>query len=476
MDFVFVDLETTGAVAQNDHITEIAVLRMRQGQEVSRWSSLVNPQQSISSFIQRLTGISNNMVADAPTFAELAGSIREQLQDAIFVAHNARFDYGFLKNEFRRIGQSWQAKVLCTVKLSRRLYPEYRKHGLDQLIARHHLPCSARHRAMGDVEATAAFFRHCIDEHGQQHVDRMIEQLLQRPSLPVALPADVLDAIPAVPGIYRFYGDGYSVLYVGKSIDISQRIQSHFQSDYASSKELQLAQQVRHIDWQQTAGDLGAQLLELREIERLKPLHNRQHRGGIEQWFTLAITNDAQGYHRITVKQGIDLDQLDACFGLFSRRDQAMKALRGVVDANQLCLHRSGVSDGDGPCMNYQLHRCKGACIAEETPERYNLRTELALSSLKIHLWPWDGAIGIREHHAFTGLTQVHVFWRWCHLTSVEHEQEWFDMAEQWPELLASARFNKPVYQLLQRYLFGAKGQPDVHLLPISPMRTPADE
>ena len=148
---VFIDLETTGANPVIDRITEIGLITVEDG-ETTRWSTLVNPQRAIPAFIQGLTGIDNAMVADAPTFAEVAGELRARLQGKLFIAHNARFDYGFVKNEFKRLGQRFQTDVLCTVRLSRKLYPEHHKHNLDSLISRHDLKADDRHRALADAE------------------------------------------------------------------------------------------------------------------------------------------------------------------------------------------------------------------------------------------------------------------------------------------------------------------------------------
>src|SRR5208282_4587061 len=119
-----VDLETTGGSAAYDRITEVGLVRVKNGELVEEWSSLVNPECPIPAYIEAFTGISNQMVADAPRFAEIATVVRQKLQGAVFVAHNARFDYSFLRSEFRRIERRFSAKVLCTVKLSRRLFPE----------------------------------------------------------------------------------------------------------------------------------------------------------------------------------------------------------------------------------------------------------------------------------------------------------------------------------------------------------------
>src|SRR3954466_6575221 len=161
----FVDLETTGTVATRDRITEIGIVRVEEGELVEEYSTLVNPECSIPEEIQALTGISNEMVRGAPTFSEIRREVFERLEDHLFVAHNARFDYGFLKQEFRRVEMPFSADVLCTVRLSRRLYPEAVGHGLDALIARHGLHDAlvpgpgrtGRHSALGDARAIWRF-------------------------------------------------------------------------------------------------------------------------------------------------------------------------------------------------------------------------------------------------------------------------------------------------------------------------------
>lgn len=165
-----VDLETTGAHPLHDRVTEVAVIEVDKGEVSGEWSTLVNPECAIPAAIQALTGITNDMVAGAPTFGRLAQSLRERLEGRVLVAHNARFDYGFLRQEFARAGLEFRAKTLCTVKLSRRLYPEHARHNLDSLIARHGLECRARHRALGDAEAVWQFLRAASAEHGEDHV------------------------------------------------------------------------------------------------------------------------------------------------------------------------------------------------------------------------------------------------------------------------------------------------------------------
>lgn len=165
-----VDVETTGAHPAWDRVTEIAVVEVADGEVRSEWSTLVNPGTRIPPAIQALTGITDDMVAGAPAFEDLAPGLYERLEGRVFVAHNARFDYGFLRHAFERAGFDFHARTLCTVKLSRRLYPQFARHNLDSLIGRHKLKFggrgAARHRALGDALAVWQFLRVAAGERG----------------------------------------------------------------------------------------------------------------------------------------------------------------------------------------------------------------------------------------------------------------------------------------------------------------------
>jgi len=277
-----VDVETTGAHPGWDRVTEIAVIEINggaQGGEVAaEWSTLVNPGTSIPPAIQALTGITNAMVADAPSFDDLAPGLYERLEGRIFVAHNARFDYGFLRHEFERAGLRFQARTLCTVKLSRRLYPGHARHNLDSLIDRHNLQCSARHRALGDAQAVWQFLRVAAEERGVEALRNVACQLAQLPALPAHLERAAVDEIPEAPGVYLFYGENDTPLYVGKSVAMRSRVLQHFSGDVHSPREAQIAREVRRIEWRRTGGELGALLLEARLVKELLPVFNRQPR------------------------------------------------------------------------------------------------------------------------------------------------------------------------------------------------------
>ncbi|MEI7679667.1 MAG: 3'-5' exonuclease, partial [Betaproteobacteria bacterium] len=184
---VFLDLETTGATASRDRITEIGLLEVENGVMTEEWSTLINPQTRIPPFIESLTGISNAMVADAPVFADVATGLKERLDGKLLIAHNARFDYGFLKNEFARLEIPYASDLLCTVKLSRKLYPGHAKHNLDTLMERHNVDCEARHRALGDARVLWDLLQIWRDELGEEALDTAAAAQLKKPSLPAGL-------------------------------------------------------------------------------------------------------------------------------------------------------------------------------------------------------------------------------------------------------------------------------------------------
>jgi len=192
---IFLDLETTGMAAAHERITEIGLVEVVEGKRIDSWSTLVNPQKRIPPFIQSLTGITDAMVRDAPSFEQLAPALIERLQGKLLIAHNARFDYGFLKSEFARLDLAYRSRVLCTAKLSRKLFPEHRSHSLDSLIARYRLSCSARHRALGDAEVLWDFLRKVYAQVEPARINAAVQAQMDASGFP----AEVIDAIPAAP-------------------------------------------------------------------------------------------------------------------------------------------------------------------------------------------------------------------------------------------------------------------------------------
>ena len=175
-----IDVETTGTSYTHGGIIDVGVLRIEQGNVVGTYQQLVNPGSAIPAFITQLTGITNEQLADAPAFADMSSELQNILSDCIFVAHNARFDYAFIKEEFRRQGIRFAPKTFCTVKLSRALYPQFRHHKLDALIERFNIQVKERHRAFGDAQATWQALNIMVQQAQPKLLEYNVKQQLRR--------------------------------------------------------------------------------------------------------------------------------------------------------------------------------------------------------------------------------------------------------------------------------------------------------
>jgi DNA polymerase-3 subunit epsilon len=449
-NYVLLDLETTGATPLRDRITEIALIQFKDGVEVDRWQTLVNPEMNIPDFIQSLTGITNAMVEDAPTFEQVAGELLDYLDDAVMCAHNVRFDHGFLKTEFKRIGITLKQKVLCTVKLSRKLYPQYKSHGLSAIIERHNFVCTQRHRAMGDVEVMAQLIELARNELGLEALETAVAELSKNTSLPSGLDDQVLDDIPETSGVYLFYGENNLPLYIGKSVNLRARVMSHFSSDHSSTKEMRISQEIKHIDWIETAGEFGALLLESRLVKERQPIHNRQLRRE-RQLCSWLLSKDPKCLPLLTLvrEDQIIPENMANLFGTFRSKRHAMDAIRNIADAHHLCLKVLGLEAGKGACFGSQIKRCKGVCLGKENAEIHYLRVQQALLSIKFKYWPFKGRIAVKEYNPDNQKTELHVFDQWRHLDTLKSEIELHEL-DQSKQSLA---FDLDTYHLLAKHL-----------------------
>jgi len=441
-----VDLETTGAHPAYSRITEIAVVEVNEGDVVSEWSTLLNPGTTIPAGIQALTGITNEMVASAPAFEDLASEIYERLEGRVFVAHNARFDYGFLRQEFERAGLRFHARTLCTVKLSRRLYPDYRRHSLDSLIERHGLRCTARHRALGDAQAVWEFLRVAENEQGIERLQDVARSLSKMPALPPHIERSMVDAIPEAPGVYLFYGEGETPLYVGKSVAMRSRVLQHFSGDLHSPREQQIARELRRIEWRRTCGELGALLLEARLVKTLKPAFNRQLK---ESRGLCGFSFDSTRLN-LEENENINSETLPFLHGIFRSRRSALAALRSLAAEHGLCLQTLGFERArKGACFHHQIQRCSGVCAGKESPHQHLARVGAALARLKLPAWPWRGPVGVIERDAERDATEVHVLDQWCWLGTAQNDTEVAELLQG----ERGARFDLDHFKIFTRHL-----------------------
>jgi DNA polymerase-3 subunit epsilon len=463
----FVDLETSGATAHHDRITEVGIVTVDPDGHVEEWSSLVNPGQRIPPFIESLTGISNAMVADARAFEDIADEVHRRLEGRLFIAHNVRFDYGFLKNEFGRVGLNFRPKMLCTAKLSRAIFPEHRKHNLDSLIERHSLTCTARHRALGDAQVLWQFAQIIQRDCDAVVLATAVGEQLKTPSLPPRLDPAVLDGIPDTPGVYLFYDERNVPLYVGKSINLRTRVLSHFSGDHSSGKEMRISLQLARLEWIETAGELGALLHEARLVKELLPVHNRMLRRSNDlcayRWTPGAVTCQAPELVRAA---DIDPWQLGQTFGMFRSKKKAVEALQALADENGLCtrllgLEKSGAGSANlpalRPCFAHQLKKCLGACCGKESVAAHNMRLLAAFGRLRMKSWPHKGLTGFRETRAAgpgeEPLSEMHLFDQWCYLGRVRSDEELHERLASRMDLV----FDLDIYKIMTRFLEGKR-------------------
>ena len=349
-----------------------------------------------------------------------------------------------------------QIKTLCTVRLSRALYPQFKSHGLDAILARHSLQTLARHRAMGDVEVVLAWLDIARAELGPEAVQRAAQQLLQgSASLPPQLETALHD-IPDTPGVYLMYGEGPLPLYIGKSVTIRKRVLSHFQASARVAKEMRLVQEVRRVEWRETAGELGALLLESRLVKEMQPVLNRRLRSE-KQLCAWQLADDpaARPLLELVRMDEVDTSGLAQLYGVYRSKRQALESLRELADAHALCPQALGLESGKGACFASQIGRCKGVCAGRESPAVHRLRLQVALSAQRLQAWPYPGRVALREHDARSGRTDVHVFDQWCHLATV-HDEADMDGVLDARRQAAPLAFDLDTYRLLLKRLQNA--------------------
>ena len=379
--YAIIDIETTGGLIKRDKITEVAIVIHDGNKIIDTYETLVNPERSIPEFISRMTGITNEMVQEAPRFFEVAREIVEITEGAVFVAHNARFDYSFIREEFKRLGYTYSRKQLCTVRLTKNVFPDLPKYGLDYLIRHFEIQVENRHRAMDDVKATVEVFERILEVQDSVGNIRDIVNLGIRESrLPDSIGLERLHNLPEATGVYYFHDQYGDIVYVGKSINIRKRVMQHFAQ--ITNKASKMQKRVHDISFSITGSELAALLLENHEIKLHQPEINRAMRRNSYPYVLYAYLNedgymhlDTRKKNKMRAKDGIVLKE-------FSKIHGAKGTLKRLIADYSLCLNKSILSTGPGPCFNYQVQKCYGACTHEEPPEDYNERVASAINEI----------------------------------------------------------------------------------------------
>ena len=268
--YAILDVETTGLSAAGEKITEIAIFIHDGNQVVDSFESLINPEKKIPYRIVQMTGITNQIVADAPRFYEVAKKIVEFTEDKVIVGHNVKFDYSFLRHEFKSLGYDYKRETLDTVKLSRKLIPGRRSYSLGRLCKDLGINNHARHRAGGDAFATTQLFELLLE------IDIDLVKLKTN-GIRSDRNKSLVEGLPKTPGVYYFANADGELIYVGKSINIHDRVLSHLNNNL-HKKAVEMKDAIAHVSFELTGNELVALLLESAEIKRHQPLYNRQQR------------------------------------------------------------------------------------------------------------------------------------------------------------------------------------------------------
>ena len=298
--FAIVDIETTGGFASENSITEIAIV-LHNGIEVEgEYQTLINPLMPIQKYVQTLTGITDAMVLNAPVFDKVAFNIYNLLKDRIFIAHNVNFDYSFVKHQLLNSGYDLDVTKLCTIRLSRKIFPGLPKYGLASLCREFDINNKGRHRAAGDALATAQLFAILMKNDTSGELEKMMKSKAREQYLPPNLSVEKVAKLPGLPGVYYFHNKKGKVIYVGKAKDLKKRVTSHFSNNKPSSQKQEFLREIYDITYQLCGSELIASIFESIEIKKLWPVYNKSQKY-FEKSYGIYQFEDSKGYMRLAI-------------------------------------------------------------------------------------------------------------------------------------------------------------------------------
>jgi DNA polymerase III subunit epsilon len=467
-NLTFVDIETTGGSINFDRIIEIGILQVKNNKLEKTFETFLNPDRSLPPEITNLTGIQASDLEKAPSFFDIKDELMGYFEDTVFVAHNARFDYGFLKQEFLRYGDRFSQKQLCTVKLSRLLYPEHRHHNLDSIIERFQFEIKNRHRAFSDAKILWDFYQKIQSLFPAEKLVQTISHILKKPNIPPKLKNFTHSDLPETPGVYIFYGENGQPLYVGKSKNIRDRVLSHFTLSTGDSSEMKIYNTIESMEFIKTAGELGALLKESEMIKKLMPLYNRRLR--YREKMVTAVKKEVDGIFTVEIEEtgNPDINNLENIMAVFKNKRQAKETLTLLAKDHNLCDKFLGLQKTKGACFNSQLGRCNGICAGKENDMKYNLRFIEAFLKTKIKSWPYPGPVTIKEISPEDGREELFLIHNWCIVQKQEGDNELPDessFSESKNKNLENLVFDYDVYKILRRFILDKQSYHKFHKL-----------
>ncbi len=376
--YAIVDIETTGGFAQANGITEISIHVFDGKEVVQKYETLINPRQPIPFYIQSMTGITNEMVEHAPVFEEVAGDIYQLLSDKVFVAHNVNFDYSFVKSHLAASNYELNTKKLCTIRLSRKIFPGFPSYSLGNLCHSLDIPITNRHRAGGDSEATTKVFRLLMDNDREKVIEKSLARNSKEQVLPPNVPKEHFDQLPYTPGVYYFHNEKGKIIYVGKAKNIRYRINSHFSNNSQTRQKQNFLKHTHAISFQPCATELMAHILESTEIKKLWPVFNYSQKNA-EKTYGIFLYEDQNGYARLAIDKDRKLLKPVHSFHYLT---DGHALLRKLIRAYQLCPKLCFLQTDASICDGIHGSYCNGACEQKEDPVSYNARVHEAIASL----------------------------------------------------------------------------------------------
>lgn len=376
--YCIVDIETTGNGIAGNKITEISIFKFDGNEIVDEFTSLVNPECEIPYFITGLTGIDNHMVREAPTIGEIANEILEFTKGQIFVAHSVNFDYGVIKNELKILGISFVRKKLCTVRLSRRIFPGLTSYSLGKLCTSLDIPLTDRHRARGDAHATTLLFHKILSSNASEKVIRtFLNARSQEATLPPSLSREVYDKLPQQTGVYFFKDRKGKIIYVGKAKNIKKRVLSHFYDK--STREIQLCSDTATIDYELAGNELVALLIESSAIKHYFPKYNRAQKTNMPAYGIFSYT-DRNGILHLGYNS---IRSLPSHYMAFYSTTDCRLYLEELCIQFGLCAKFCHLQENVSHCSHFRIPNCDGVCRGKGSVDEYNAKVLQAIGYMQ---------------------------------------------------------------------------------------------
>jgi len=376
LNYAVLDVESTGGSPKRERIIEIAIIKTDGKKILDSYQSLVNPEKIIPPFVCKLTGISNEMVETAPTFEEIASQIKDFTENCILVAHNAFFDYGFLKSEFKYVGEYYQRQRLCTVKFAQRIVPDLPGYSLTKLTDHFGIVNESVHRAYGDTLATTHLFHKLLQLSDGELLDQLLRRNYVNHLDDVKIPEEQIETLPDETGLLNFHNNKKELIYTTRASDVYQRMTDML---FYYKKETHKGNMLRNatsISYNHTGSELLAQLLEIETINKNKPSFNRKSYS-LNYVTKLEVVRNKFGYDELKI---VRKQKVEKSGYYFANRYEAESVLGKLIRKNKLCPAYAGQAQNkNNSCDFFKNKLCNGACQHKEEPAEYNKRVKAAL-------------------------------------------------------------------------------------------------